>query len=193
MGPPWLNQRGSSKGGPEHGRREGDRDERPEHGPRPEGRGGRLDGGPQSGRPAGPPRGEPRDGRPQSESRDGGPRGEQGDRPGPTRGEGRPEGDRRPSRPEGEGRPERREASLTAETETVVESEVELVEDVEIPEANDPQPAIVAADELPEIVPGLAVPESPALPTADSADASEEAFVADSEVATPVETIATPE
>ena len=55
------------------------------------------------------------------------------------------------------------------------------------------KPVIVATEELPEIVPGLAVPESSALPTTDSADASKEAFVADSEVAIPAETIATPE
>ena len=91
----------------------------------------------------------------------------------------------------------RREASLTAETETVVEAEVELVDDVEVAELENLEPEIVAAEELPEIIPGLARPESPALPEDDSAD---KVITADSKiesagtvVATPVETIATPE
>ena len=71
--------------------------------------------------------------------------------------------------------------------------EVEVVE-VEVSES-----IIVAAEELPEIVPGLAVPESPALPEDDTVDVAEEVVTADSEIesadtviATPVETIATP-
>lgn len=82
---------------------------------------------------------------------------------------------------------------MTAETETVVESATEeVVEEL--------QSVIVAAEELPEIVPGLAVPESPALPEDTSPVAAEEVVTpepvvesADSVVATPVETIATPE
>lgn len=90
---------------------------------------------------------------------------------------------------------------MTAETETVVESATEeLVEEVEVAEIEELQPVIVAAEELPEIVPGLAVPESPALPEDDSTVAAEELTTpesviesVDSVVATPVETIATPE
>ena len=90
---------------------------------------------------------------------------------------------------------------MTAETETVVESATEeLVEEVEAAEIDELQPVIVAAEELPEIVPDLAVPESPALPEDDSTVAAEEVATpesaiesVDSVVATPVETIATPE
>lgn len=74
------------------------------------------------------------------------------------------------------------------------------MEEVEAVEVEVLEPVIVAAEELPEIVPGLAVPESPALPEDDSTDAVEEVVAADSEiepadtvVATPVETIATSE
>jgi hypothetical protein len=63
------------------------------------------------------------------------------------------------------------------------------------------EPVIVAVEKLPEIVPGLAVPESPALPEdASTVDDAEEEVAGDSVVesaetvvATPVETIATPE
>jgi hypothetical protein len=90
---------------------------------------------------------------------------------------------------------------LTAETETVVESAAEeLVEEVEVAEIEELKPVIVAAEELPEIVPGLAVPESPALPEDDSTVAPQEVVTpesnvesVDSIVATPVETIAKPE
>jgi len=77
---------------------------------------------------------------------------------------------------------------------------------VEVAEIEVLEPVIVAAEELPEIVPGLAVPESPALPeagspvSAEEVVAAEEVATADSKiesvvpvVATPVETIATPE
>lgn len=67
---------------------------------------------------------------------------------------------------------------------------------MEVAELEELEPVIVAAEELPEIVPGLAVPESPALPEDDT----EEVVAADSDaesegsiVATPVETVATPE
>lgn len=92
---------------------------------------------------------------------------------------------------------------MTAETETVletIETEVEIVEEVEVVEVEVSEPVIVAAEELPVIVPGLAVPESPALPENDSTVAAEEVVTpesvvesVDSIVATPVETIATPE
>jgi hypothetical protein len=90
---------------------------------------------------------------------------------------------------------------LTANTETVVESAAEeIVEELEVAEIEELKPALVTAEELPEIVPGLLVPESPALPEDDSTVAAEEyvppeQFVesVDSVVATPVETIATPE
>ncbi len=65
---------------------------------------------------------------------------------------------------------------------------------MEIAESEELEPVSVAAEELPEIVPGLAVPESPALPESDSSAEVEEAIAAKSvNVATPVETIATPE
>ncbi|MFT5328675.1 MAG: hypothetical protein ACI8P0_006590 [Planctomycetaceae bacterium] len=70
---------------------------------------------------------------------------------------------------------------------------------MEVAEIEVLEPVIVAAEELPEIVPGLAVPESPALPEDDTVDAADEVVTADSEiesadtvVATPVETIVTP-
>ena len=74
------------------------------------------------------------------------------------------------------------------------------MDDVEVVEIEVQEPVIVAAEELPEIVPGLAVPESPALPEDDSTDAAEEVVAGDSEiesadsiVETPVETISTTE
>lgn len=108
--------------------------------------------------------------RPDSRQRDGGkrpphgPEDGRGDRPGPPpRGEGRPDGNRRP---DDKVRPDRREASLTAEAEAnVITEDVEaLKEDVSVVEVEELKPVIVAAEELPEIVPGLAIPESPALP-----------------------------
>lgn len=90
---------------------------------------------------------------------------------------------------------------MTAETETIVESTAEeLVDDVEVAESEELQPVIKAAEQLPEIVPGLAVPESPALPEDGSTVAAKEVVPAesavesvDSIVATPAETIDTPE
>ena len=90
---------------------------------------------------------------------------------------------------------------MTANTETVVESAAEeIVEELEVAEIEELKPTLVTAEELPEIVPGLIVPESPARPEDDSTVAAEEyvtpeSFVesVDSVVATPVETIATPE
>lgn len=103
-----------------------------------------------------------------------------------------------------------------ADTEAVVETEVEIVEEVVVTETSEAltedviadtietdesAPVIAVADDLPEIVPGLAQPESPALPedAADNDGTTEEVItetVADSSeavVATPVETVATPE
>ena len=90
---------------------------------------------------------------------------------------------------------------MTANAETVVKSAAEeIVEELGVAKIKELQPAIATAEELPEIVPGLIVPESPALPEDDSTVAAEEyvtpeSFVesVDSVVATPVETIATPE
>jgi hypothetical protein len=78
---------------------------------------------------------------------------------------------------------------------------VDLREEVKIAVLEELKPVIVAAEELPEIVPGLAVPESPALPEDDAIveDAAEEVArdsvveSAETVVATPVDTIATPE
>lgn len=90
---------------------------------------------------------------------------------------------------------------MTAETETIVESTVEeLIGDVEVAEIEELQPVIDAAEQLPEVVPGLAVPESPALPEDGPTVSAKELVPAesaveslDSIVATPAETSATPE
>jgi hypothetical protein len=105
---------------------------------------------------------------------------------------------------------------LTADAEAVVETEVESVEEVvvietveavteevvaEATETDESAPVIAIVEELPEIVPGLAQPESPALPedAAENDEATEELITesvtdsAEAVVATPVETIATPE
>ncbi|MDA0284136.1 MAG: hypothetical protein O3B13_13140 [Planctomycetota bacterium] len=221
---PSMNHRGPQLGhGPSHGPR-GTENIRPQHsrpgqgrpdhghpqpGSRPEGRNARPQGGP----PHGPP--------------NGGPRGERGNRDeqNEQQGETRSEDDRRPTRSEGD-RPNagRREASLSAELEESLKSVPEAAEVVEVApadvvaetiEIDETLPFLVESavdaaevpaaetvtESLPVIVPGLAQPESPALPenTADN-DSVETEVTADSAtdseppvVATPVSAIAIPE